>query len=235
MASDGLWDALSFSSAAKVALASNNPGHAAERLVGKSMRARGLRDDITTVVLVCGQNGMCSARDATNSEASWSSSGGIGNANVGEKLSGVGGSAPSPRQSRRFKISSLLRAPRPVIADGRELTVKGGKLFEALAREQGMAQNSLSPNGVRRSMSGDSMHSASSVSSGDSSFHFGRAHLQGMQGMQGMRLDEGCESPVPSVDRSAPLFAFLEGEPGVYISPSGSRENLRDSSNGSGA
>ena len=63
----------------------------------------------------------------------------------------------------------------------------------------------------------------------------GRAHLQGMQGMQGMRLDEGCESPVPSVDRSAPLFAFLEGEPGVYISPSGSRENLRDSSNGSGA
>ena len=123
----------------------------------------------------------------------------------------------------------------PAAGPGEEVLAAPDAAFEALAREQGMAQNSLSPNGVRRSMSGDSMHSASSVSSGDSSFHFGRAHLQGMQGMQGMRLDEGCESPVPSVDRSAPLFAFLEGEPGVYISPSGSRENLRDSSNGSGA
>ena len=47
LASDGLWDALSFAEVAKVALQTRDPAAAAERLVRKAVRGKGLRDDVS--------------------------------------------------------------------------------------------------------------------------------------------------------------------------------------------
>ena len=52
LASDGVWDAVNFTSAAKLALNASTATAAAEAVVSKSMRARGLRDDITCLVAV---------------------------------------------------------------------------------------------------------------------------------------------------------------------------------------
>jgi len=54
MASDGVWDALAVDAVAKVALKSKSARDAAERIVHKSYKARGLRDDITCACIVGG-------------------------------------------------------------------------------------------------------------------------------------------------------------------------------------
>ena len=199
-----LFDALSFASAAKVALAAKDPSHAAEKLVNKSIRARGLRDDITAVVLVCGHAPPIeAAHAAVDAESD----------HTLEAGSSEGKKSASPRAVRRFGLSSLLRTPGRV---GTQLSprppdpsVKGGKLFESLAREAG---------GMRRNVSNDSLHSATSVSSADS-------HTPTSPHAMRAAMANGTQSPPmsPGSNGKIPLFAFMES--GGRISPSGSREN----------
>ena len=224
--SDGVWDALTFITAAKVVLSASDPAVAAEKLVAKAVRARGLRDDTTAVVLVGG----VSMQSLTSSEPSSDASNEFAASEIQNAASSTPRGRDSPPPSRfhvRSGIKSLLRAPVKLRDHiGSENSVKGGKLFEALAK-------SLSSSGGmdmlnnNNSNSNDSKHSEHSFSSGHSS----ESNSDSVNGVLGTisRMVLGSESPDPSVDGSEggiPLFAFLHGAPRLRISPSGSREQL---------
>ena len=59
IASDGVWDAVSAEAAGKTIRAAADPDQAAERLVKQAVKARGLRDDTTCIVLVGGAPTVC--------------------------------------------------------------------------------------------------------------------------------------------------------------------------------
>ena len=65
IASDGVWDALPCETVVKRALKSKDVHEAAKRIVEESLRARGMRDDITCVCIVGGRKG---SSDAITSE-----------------------------------------------------------------------------------------------------------------------------------------------------------------------
>ena len=165
--SDGVWDALTFITAARWscprAIRPSQP-----KLVAKAVRARGLRDDTTAVVLVGG----VSMQSLTSSEPSSDASNEFAASEIQNAASSTPRGRDSPPSSRfhvRSGIKSLLRAPVKLRDHiGSENSVKGGKLFEALAK-------SLSSSGGmdmlnnNNSNSNDSKHSEHSFSSGHSS------------------------------------------------------------------
>ena len=147
IASDGVWDNVSSGSAAKVALSCPDPASAAERIVAKATRA-GVRDDTTCVVIVGGQSTMwsengsdSSSQDATEDSrlptASMSSSPPSASCSSMSGAPGAGaGSVRSGGLARRF--TSIVRAPVSTVVPRRpDPSVKGGKLFESLAKGQG--------------------------------------------------------------------------------------------------
>jgi len=71
LASDGVWDALSEEAARQPVVGADSPTHAAELLVKQAIKARGLRDDTTCLVIVGGvaaSDGSVAATDgSTNS------------------------------------------------------------------------------------------------------------------------------------------------------------------------
>ena len=242
LASDGLWDAVTFSTATKVALGSKDPAHAAERLVGKSLRSRGLRDDITVVVVVCGNHrsgaigqGELPSDASSSAPAAAEAAGATGT--PGDKRP----SKTSPRLSR-FRMPSMLRAPKTIEAGARDVSVKGGKIFESLAA---MAPDVLLPPDVTDLSSLDHIPEASELANGRG----GREHSNSSSSNESVHSNslfqlkgEGCESPEPMPSDQSPLFGSLELSPQLCISPSGSRESLVEadaapagSSSGSGS
>jgi len=222
VASDGLWDAMSFMKASKVALSCSDPTHAAETLVNKALRARGLRDDITAVVVVCGS----AAQGATPLSSSEPSSENSGD-HLPEGAAALRRRAPSPKPPSRFRISSMLRPPKAADGTSREVSVKGGRLFESLAHmaAAGDSDRFVLPqqtlDGSTHSLCDSRASVASSSESGSPMPH--RSTSDSL-----LCPPSPCSPASPDFSGGGhiPLFAFLNSVPELVLSPSGSRENL---------
>jgi len=136
IASDGLWDALSFAAACKTALAARDPQAAAEALVKKALKLRGLRDDTTCVVLVGGAALPAAASPGGGHDMSTSP-----DASDNDSVSSSPSVMRSPATRRRSSISSLMRLPtsrrgpspqNDGASTSRDASVKAGRLFGAL-------------------------------------------------------------------------------------------------------
>jgi len=70
LASDGVWDAVSFATAREILVKSNDPAHAAERLVERAIRGeRGLRDDTSCIVVLCARRNDAAAEGEVEPES----------------------------------------------------------------------------------------------------------------------------------------------------------------------
>ena len=258
MASDGVWDAVSFERAAKVALATSNPTKAAEAIVARAMTVRGLHDDITCLVAVGASPPWCYGPSSSATPRKFYA----GALSDDDSEAAVASSPPEGRDERRPRKSSgilrsLLRVPGRIISTGHstDASVKGGKLFAAYAdslggsgspatgrsgRSEAATPRRMCCGASSSSMSGDTSGSAttggscSGVSVGTDSDHGGdqlwtyRSHKSPQQSPNnsvhvGSGIDQlQLDSTGSSLDGSIPLFAFLQGERPLVVSPTAS-------------
>ena len=236
LASDGVWDAVNFTSAAKLALNASTATAAAEAVVSKSMRARGLRDDITCLVAV---SAALPPPPSTISDTS--------------SLSPSASPPPMRGGGKLSALRSLMRRPgasrKEVPADA---SVKGGNLFAGFAKDLlgssshssgsggssggspsfGRSRDSTQSNSGTDSMLWPSIRRGMSGRSMDASTHVSNHSHRSVDGIDNVAL----ESPDSTLDGSIPLFAYFQGESPLLYSPSaspagsrsGSKTNLAD-------
>ena len=120
-ASDGVWDAISFEAAAKVALRADNTAVAAKQIVRLAVKVRGLRDDTTCLMAVtdaiarAGPTPLSHLGQAESKETSAS-----------RKLSRMGRFVASRRWFSKLVHSATVLRPAPTKANVLDVSSKGG-------------------------------------------------------------------------------------------------------------
>ena len=127
IASDGVWDAIPRETAIKTALKAKDVRQAAERIVSKALRAKGLRDDITCVCIVSGRNPK--EVDSSSSDGQGATQGSSRSAGARRRasqlMSQIMPSALRIRPTTCENHATTSKSPDP--------SIKGGMLFTSLA------------------------------------------------------------------------------------------------------
>ena len=125
IASDGVWDAIPRETAIKTALKAKDVRQAAERIVSKALRAKGLRDDITCVCIVGGRNPKEVDISSSQRSTQGSSRSADARRRASQIMSQIMPSALRIRPTTCENHTTTTKSPDP--------SIKGGMLFTSLA------------------------------------------------------------------------------------------------------
>jgi serine/threonine protein phosphatase PrpC len=226
IASDGVWDALPPQKVVKEALRSNNVFEAAHNIVAKALKARGLRDDITCVCIICSRKDSQKSSPEHSSEsgppADLSFEGSEGSSSTAARYMSSPSSSPSPSPTAKRKPllsmlipSALRRSP----ASSPDPSTKGGMMFansDALLAQQMHLMLAIDESGSQPSLSHRSMDGS----------HHSVASSTDDEGLQAAsRWGAECYAESPN---SPALFASLKRQVAMELRPA---PMIRSSSN----
>ena len=125
IASDGVWDAIPHKKVIKTVLKARDVREAAEKIVSKALRAKGLRDDITCVCIVGGRNPKEVDISSSQRSTQGSSRSADARRRASQIMSQIMPSALRIRPTTCENHTTTTKSPDP--------SIKGGMLFTSLA------------------------------------------------------------------------------------------------------